>query len=46
MCAGQRKSGPGGRGGSGVGTWADDNGLYPNWADGENKENRPDMAGK
>jgi hypothetical protein len=47
MCAGQRHSGPGGRGGSGVGTWADENsGLYPNWASGENTENRPEMAGK
>jgi hypothetical protein len=46
MCAGQRKSGPGGRGGNGVGTWADENGLYPGWTDGNNTENRPDMAGK
>jgi flavin-binding protein dodecin len=46
MCAGQRHSGPGGRGGSGVGTWADDSGLYPNWASGENTENRPAMDGR
>lgn len=46
MCAGQRKSGPGGRGGNGVGTWADENGLYPNWTDGNNTENRPDMEGR
>ncbi|MGZ4961811.1 MAG: hypothetical protein ACXWIU_00860 [Limisphaerales bacterium] len=47
MCAnGRSRSGPGGRGGNGVGTWADENGLYPGWANGENTENRPDMAGK
>jgi hypothetical protein len=46
MCAGQRKSGPGGRGGNGVGTWADNNGLYPSWTSGENTENRPDMEGR
>jgi hypothetical protein len=46
MCAGQRRSGPGGRGGNGVGTWADNNGLYPSWTSGENTENRPDMEGR
>jgi hypothetical protein len=46
MCAGQRKSGPGGRGGNGVGTWADENGLYPSWTDGNNTENRPEMEGR
>jgi hypothetical protein len=47
MCAnGRSRSGPGGRGGSGVGTWANEDGLYPNWANGENTENRPNMEGR